>query len=873
MKRLAGSLLLTSLAGALAACGGGDGGKVEPPPPPVDTRKLHVPSPDWSQQIIYFVLTDRFSNGSTRNDDQGKGEYDPADLRKYSGGDLKGIQDRLGYIQELGATAVWITPPVANMWWDPRVEFGGYHGYWARDLKSVDEHLGTLEDYKNLSHALHDRGMYLVQDIVPNHMGNFFAYDGAYDPADPTKNWVANEAAVPTSKPVAPFDQNDPTDPAHVAANIYHFTPPIADYNDPEQEERYQLSDLDDLATENPEVRALLRDAYGYWVKEVGVDGFRIDTAKFIEPGFWGAFLHEPTTGIHAVAAATGRHDFLAFGEIFESSTPTGVEAELKIREHLGTTASPGLDAALAFPLYSTLGQVLGEGRPTEELAFRLEKFMDASLAGDPYRTPTFIDNHDVARFVDGAGDAGLRQALELVMTIPGVPVIYQGTEQAFTEPRASMFAAGWGSGGEDHFDTESEPFDYLRGLITLRKSSAVFTKGELVVRQSSPAGPGVLAYERKLGDERAIVVLNTSAANVLVADLDADLEPGQPLVEWGPSSAPFTRADANGKVLFELGPRETVVLVAQPATEPVTPAGTLTLDAPPPASVTAPWRFSGTVTGTDEVLVVVDDDLDHAVPLTAIDGTFTATLALDAFEYGTSRHTLTLYAKAIGVSTPRYALTVMRTFDGVRVSFEDPADDDHGPSGTYTYPADATFGSQMDMLGVTVEAGATLSLVLDMAEISTSWRPRNGFDHVCFSLFFELPGQTEATNVLPLLSGTTPEGFTWSRNHFAAGWSNYLRSANGATAEQDGRAVAGAPTITADAEAKTIRFTYDKTPFGLDDWTGVRVYITTWDFDGIDNRFRPLTPEGGQWVMGGGAETDPKIMDAIGPITIPPRT
>lgn len=755
------------------------------------------------------------------------------------------------------------------MWWDPRVEFGGYHGYWARDLKKVDEHLGTLDDYKDLSHALHERGMYLVQDVVPNHMGNFFAYAGVYDAADPAKNWVANDAAVPTGAPAAPFDQNDPNDPAHVAAGLYHFTPPIADYNDATQEKTYQVSDLDDLATENPEVRALLRDAYGYWVKEVGVDGFRVDTAKFLEPEFWNAWLHA-ADGIHAVAKSTGRDDFLAFGEIFDSSTPTGVEAELKIREHLGTAATPGLDAALAFPLYTTLGQVLGEGRPTEELAFRLEKFMDPSLAGDPYRTPTFIDNHDVARFVNGAGEAGLRQALVLVMTIPGVPVIYQGTEQGFTETRASMFAAGWGSGGADHFDTESEPFRYLKNLIALRKASPELTKGELLVRQSSPAGPGVLAYERKLGDARVIIVLNTSAANILVADLEADLEPGQPLVE--PPSAVFTRADANGKVLFELGPRETVILVAHPATEPVTPAGTLTLDAPPPANLSAPLRFSGAVTGTDEVLVVVDDDLDHAEALTAIGGTFTATLTLDRFVYGESKHTLTLYARAIGVSTPRYPFTVTRTFDGVRMTFEDPAGDDRGPSGTYTYPSDNTFVHQMDLLGVTVEAGATLSLVVQMQELSTVWRPRNGFDHVCFNVFFELPGQTEATNVMPLLSGTTPEGFTWSRNHFAAGWSNYLRSATGATADEDGRTIAGAPTVTTDAEARTVRFTYEKGPFGVEDWTGARVYVTTWDFDGIDNRFRPLTPEGGQWVMGGGAETDPKIMDAIGPITIPPR-
>lgn len=86
---------------------------------------LHVPSPAWEEQVVYFVMTDRFANGDKTNDDQKKGEYDPTAAEKYSGGDLQGIIDKLDYIQGLGATAVWITPPVANMWWDPLQQSGG----------------------------------------------------------------------------------------------------------------------------------------------------------------------------------------------------------------------------------------------------------------------------------------------------------------------------------------------------------------------------------------------------------------------------------------------------------------------------------------------------------------------------------------------------------------------------------------------------------------------------------------------------------------------------------------------------------------------------------------------------------------------------
>ncbi|MCF1438394.1 MAG: hypothetical protein LPD71_06495, partial [Shewanella sp.] len=150
---------------------------------------LHVPSPDWREQIIYFALTDRFNDGDPANNDQGTGEYDPKDHRKFSGGDLNGLKAQLDYMQKLGATALWLTPPVANQWWYPKGQYGGYHGYWATDFKSIDPHFGTLEDYKALSDGLHRRGMYLIQDIVVNHTGNFFGYEGVYDSADTTKNF------------------------------------------------------------------------------------------------------------------------------------------------------------------------------------------------------------------------------------------------------------------------------------------------------------------------------------------------------------------------------------------------------------------------------------------------------------------------------------------------------------------------------------------------------------------------------------------------------------------------------------------------------------------------------------------------------------
>src|SRR5690606_15325108 len=195
--------------------------------------RLHVASPDWRDQIIYFLMIDRFDDGDPSNNDQGAGEYDPADHRRFSGGDLRGVARRLDYIRGLGATTVWITPPVANQWWNNRVDYGGYHGYWAEDFSAVDAHFGTLDDYRALSHALHSAGMYLVQDIVTNHTGDYMDYGDDWRADDPAHDFrLITDTRGRTAPSQFPFSMNDPRNPAHREAGIYHWTPDIADYAD-----------------------------------------------------------------------------------------------------------------------------------------------------------------------------------------------------------------------------------------------------------------------------------------------------------------------------------------------------------------------------------------------------------------------------------------------------------------------------------------------------------------------------------------------------------------------------------------------------------------------------------------------------------------
>jgi pullulanase/glycogen debranching enzyme len=135
---------------------------------------------DWRDEVIYQVLVDRFANGDVNNDYN----IQPGALARYQGGDWKGIQDRLGYIQALGVTTVWISPVVRNVETDADVD--AYHGYWAQDLTKVNPHYGDLAALRSLVAAAHDRGMKVVLDIVVNHMGQVCVvrdvFELAHDP-------------------------------------------------------------------------------------------------------------------------------------------------------------------------------------------------------------------------------------------------------------------------------------------------------------------------------------------------------------------------------------------------------------------------------------------------------------------------------------------------------------------------------------------------------------------------------------------------------------------------------------------------------------------------------------------------------------------
>lgn len=854
------------------------------------TPRLHVPSPDWRDQVLYFLMVDRFDDGDPRNNHQGAGEFRPGSEAHFNGGDLRGVARRLDYIQGLGATAVWITPPVANQWLNPSGNYTGYHGYWAEHFKKVDPHWGRLADYRALSRALHARGMYLVQDIVLNHTGDFFYYGPQASPQDPAQDYHPHVATPPVRAPSQPpFHLNDPRRAADRRAGIYHWTPDVTDFGDRHQELFHQMSGLDDLNTENPVVRRALRDSYGYWIREVGVDAFRLDTALFVPQDFLQDFLHakDPQApGIAQVARQTGRKDFFVFGEGFAMDAPYQESSARKIESYVrGPEGQPILGGMLNFPLYGSLGDVLARGQPTAELAYRIQSLM--RVHAQPHLMTSFVDNHDVDRFLVGGSVAGLQQALAAIFTLPGIPAVYYGTEQGFTAQRGAMFAAGHASGGRDRFDTASPLYKTVASLAALRKAHRVFSRGVPTVLASSATGPGPIAWRMDHGSDQALVVLNSAERPMLLDGLATGCAEGVILrARWSADGALRDHVVAAGGVVhLSLPARAAWVFqcdaagpTPRPTAERPMPAAALTLDSIPAvvSSEANEFEVRGSASPLERLQLVVDGDLQAAISMQAdAQGRWQARLNISDMVDSALAHRAVVWNPLEAQRATRVSeastFRVQRSWTTV-VDHEDPQGDDTGPQGTYTYPTDPTWGAnrQMDLRRVKVStAGGALRMDLSLQGLTTVWNPKNGFDHVAFTIFIELPGQEAGSTVMPLQGGTLPEGMRWHRRLRVGGWTNALFGPEGASALHEGTPLAQGAQILTDPTSRTVSLILKASALGsMPSLSGARVYVTTWDYDA---GYRALDRDAGRHTLGGRrSPQDQLVMDDTPVLRLP---
>ena len=523
-----------------------------------------------SEEVVYFVLPDRFANGDPANDRGGlrggrlETGFDPAAKGFFHGGDLKGLRDRLPYLKDLGITAIWFAPifqnkPVQGPSGD---ESAGYHGYWVTDFTRPDAHFGTRAEFRAFVDAAHGLGMKVYMDIITNHTADVIRYaDGdatnyEYRSKGDYPYSTRGKADGPAINPGFMGDEDSSeanfaklTDPDYA----YRPTVPEAEkavkvpawLNDPiyyhnrgnssftGEDSRFgDFSGLDDLFTEHPRVRQGMIDIYGAWIDDFGIDGFRIDTARHVDPGFWRVFV----PAMLERARAKGIPNFAMFGEVFKDVPQNGYIAEYTRRDKL--------PQVLDFAFQASVREVLGRGKGTAVLAqlfdgdVLYEGGEDAALD-----LPTFLGNHDMGRFAwlvrqdrPGIAQEELLQrtllAHAMLMTLRGAPVIYYGDEQGFVGAggdqlaREDMFPSKTAvynairligtdrTTAQDNFDPAHPLYAAIAGLAKLRAAHPALRKGRQTVRHYEQT-EGLFAVTRHdaASGEEVLIAFNTSPA------------------------------------------------------------------------------------------------------------------------------------------------------------------------------------------------------------------------------------------------------------------------------------------------------------------------------------------------------------------------
>ena len=519
-------------------------------------------------EVIYFLLPDRFDNGDQSNDRGGlKGDrlrtgYDPAAKGFYHGGDLKGVMRRFDYIQGLGVTAIWLSPVFRNkpVQGTAGKESAGYHGYWVTDFTRVDPHLGTNADFAALVAAAHARGMKVYMDIIANHTADVIQYAECAGKSECPYRSIGDYpyqrrggiAGTPINPGFTGEHDGSAANFARLTDSNYAYTVTVpatersikfpAWLNDPayyhnrgdstfkgESAQQGDFVGLDDLFTEHPAVVAGMIDIYGQWIDRFGIDGFRIDTEQHVNAEFWAAFA----PAMVARARARGIPNFHIFGEAFtEDMDPAHTAVQ---------TREAKLPAMLDFAFAAAVKGVVAGTAGTDLLVklFAADPLYGGGAEG-ALRQVTFLDNHDMGRFgyfvrkaFPRASDAEQLQRVELgyamLLTLRGVPTIYSGDEQGFAgsggdqAARQDMFrtqvpsyrddpAIGGASRTGDHFDATHPLYAAIARLAKVRVATPALTRGLQRIRFASDK-PGLFAVSRfdpGNGDE-TLLLFNSS--------------------------------------------------------------------------------------------------------------------------------------------------------------------------------------------------------------------------------------------------------------------------------------------------------------------------------------------------------------------------
>jgi glycosidase len=449
----------------------------------------HISQSDF----IYLAMPDRFANGDTSNDIiagllEDKCQRDT--LHSRHGGDLEGIIKHLDYIQDLGATALWLNPTLINN--QPTYS---YHGYAITDHYQTDPRFGSNEDYKRLGTALKERNMKLIMDVVPNHIGD--------------KHWMFLD--MPQKDFVNQW-------PAYTSTNYRantHYDPYASKTEKKIMVDGWFDKHMPDVNQRSKHIATYLMQSYLWWINYAGIDGFRIDTYSYNDIAFMNNCM--------AYIKKEYPH-FWSSGEVWER----GVLSNAFFTQNNAYAKAPksNLSSAIDFNLYWAINDALLD-TPTWDkgIAKLYHTLGQDGMFAQPHLNMTFLDNHDVNRFYSIIGNdiKKYKMGIGLLLTMRGVPSIYYGTELLTKNPKLPRtndgeirmdFMGGWPKDSINKFTKagrtaeENEALEYLKKLAHWRKNNEAITQGKTL--HFAPV-EGVYVYFRYTENKCVMVMLNRS--------------------------------------------------------------------------------------------------------------------------------------------------------------------------------------------------------------------------------------------------------------------------------------------------------------------------------------------------------------------------
>jgi len=458
-----------------------------------------------SEDFIYLLMPDRFSNSDPNNDAIPELYRDKTADRndKYArhGGDLGGIVNHLDYLKDLGVTTIWCTPLVENDM--PKMEevsfkLAGFHGYWFTDHYKIDQRYGGNEAYKSMINAAHKKGLKVIHDAVYNHIGLYHWMN--LDP--PSKDWINQWP--------------DFTGPSHRDASV--FDPNRSKIDNDIMLKGWFVRHLPDLNLANPFVATYLIQNAIWITEEFGFDGFRVDTYKYCDEKFLNnvntALLKEFPT-VTTFVEAWG-HDVVSNAYFVRNTM------DLPFKHN----AMGALDFPLCFAMHNALTQKAGWTSGINELYLTIAEDFTYK---EPLNNCIFLDNHDMNRFFSTVGEdlAKFKMGFAMLLTMRGIPHMYYGDEilmKNFKDPTDQEvrydFPGGFPGDAVSKFEAsgrtqqENEAFNYIKTLANFRKSSSALKTGKTM--QFIPQN-GVYVYFRYDAKQTVMCVMNTNDQSVTI--------------------------------------------------------------------------------------------------------------------------------------------------------------------------------------------------------------------------------------------------------------------------------------------------------------------------------------------------------------------